>query len=74
MQFALDKYQVCDILMWHSNTNRIFVECGQMKIGIILRCHRMKTLFGHMMIGVFLWLFCMIDEECMLGYWMDECI
>ncbi len=52
MQFALDKYQVCEILMWHSNTNGIFVEHGRMKIGIILRCHKMKTLFGRMMTGV----------------------
>ncbi len=60
--------------MWHSNMNGIFVEDGQMKIGIILRCYKMKTLFGCMMIGVFLWLCCMIVEEYILGCWMDECI
>ncbi len=66
MQFAPDKYQVCEILMWHSDMNGIFMEHGQMKIGIILRCRKMKTLFGHMT-GVFLWLCCMIVEEYMLG-------
>ncbi len=45
-----------------------------MKIGIISRCHKMKTLSGHMMTGVLLWLCWMIFEECMLGFWMDECI
>ena len=25
MQFALDKYQVCEILIWHSDTNGICV-------------------------------------------------
>ena len=74
MRFAPDKYQVCEILMWHSNTNGIFVEHGWMKIGIILRCRKMKTLFGHMMTGVFLWLCCMIVEVYKLGYWMVECV
>ncbi len=54
MQFAPEKYQVCEISMWHSDTNGISVEHGQMKIGIILRYHKMKTLFGCMMTGVFL--------------------
>ncbi len=74
MQFAPDKYQVCGTPMWHSNMNGIFVKHSQMKIWIILRCHKMKTLLAHMMIGVFLWLCCMIDEEYMLGCWMDECV
>ncbi len=45
-----------------------------MKIRIILRCHKMKTLFGRMMTGVFLWLCCMIVEEYKLGCWMVECV
>ncbi len=45
-----------------------------MKIGIILRCCKMKTLFGHMVIGMFLWLCCMLVEEYKLGCWMVECI
>ncbi len=52
----------------------IFMEHGQMKIGIILRCHKMKTLFGRMMTGVFHWLCCMIVKECMLGFWIVKCI
>ncbi len=51
-----------------------FVEYGHMKIGIILRCHKMKTLFGCMMTSVLLWLCWMIVEKYMLGYWLDECI
>ncbi len=43
-----------------------------MKIGVILRCHNMKTVSGHMMTGMFLWLYLMIGEEYMLGCWMDE--
>ncbi len=38
------------------------------------RCGIMKTLFGHMMTGVFLWLCCMIVVEYKLGCWMVECI
>ncbi len=45
-----------------------------MKIGIILRCRKMKTLFRCMMTGVFLWLCCMIVEEYKLGCWMVECV
>ncbi len=60
--------------MWHSDMNRIFMEHGQMKIAIILRCHKMKTLFGHTMTGVFLWLCCMIVEDYKLGCWMVECV
>ncbi len=74
MQFAPDKYQVCKILMWHSDTNGICVEHGQVKIRIILRCHKMKTLSGCMMTGVLLWLCWMIVEEYMFGCWMDEYI
>ena len=74
MRFAPDKYQVCEILMWYNNMNGIFMEHGQMKIGIILRCHKMKTMFGCMMTSVFLWSCCMIVEEYMLGCWMDECV
>ncbi len=74
MCFAPDKYQVCEIPMWHSNINGTFMEPGQMKIGMILRCHKMKTLFGCMMTGVLRWLCWMIIEEYMLGCWMDECI
>ena len=73
MQFAPDKYEVCEILMWHSDMIGIFVEHGQIKIGIILRC-KMKTLSGCMMTGVLLWLCWKMVEEYMLGYWMDECI
>ncbi len=53
--------------MWHSDTNGIFMEHGQMKIDIIFRCHNVKTLSGHMMTSVLLWLCCMIVEEYMLG-------
>ncbi len=60
--------------MWHSNINGIFVQHGQMKIGIILRCCKMKTLFGCMMTGVLLWLCCMIVKEYILGCWMDVCV
>ncbi len=74
MRLALDKYQVCEISMWHSDMNGIFMEHGWMKIGIILRCHKMKTLFGRMMTGVFLWLCCMIVEEYKFGCWMVECV
>ncbi len=74
MWFAPDKYQVCEIPMWHSDMNGIFVEHGQIKIGIILRCCKMKTLSGCMMTGVLLWWCWMIVEEYMLGCWMDECI
>ncbi len=74
MQFALDIYQVCEILMWHSDMNGIFVEHSQMKMEIILRCHKMKTLFGCMMTSVLLWLYWMIVEQYMLGCWMDGCI
>ena len=52
----------------------ICVQHGQVKIGIILRCHNVKTLSGCMMTGVLLWLCWMIVEEYMLGCWMDECI
>ncbi len=45
-----------------------------MKIGIILRFHKMKTLSGCMMTSVLLWLYWMIVEEYMLGCWMDECV
>ncbi len=45
-----------------------------MKIGIILRCCKMKILFGCMMTGMFLWLCCMTVEEYKLGCWMVECI
>ena len=34
----------------------------------------MKTLSGHMMKGVLLWLCWMIVEKYMLGCWMDECV
>ncbi len=74
MQFALDKYQVCEILMWHGNTIGILIQRGEMKIGMILRCHKMKTLLGCMMTGVLLWLCWMTVEEYMLGCWMDECV
>ncbi len=60
--------------MWHSNMNGIFVEYSWMKIGIILRCHKMKRLFGCVMTGVFLWLCCMIVEEYMLECCMVECV
>ncbi len=60
--------------MWHSDMNGIFMEHGQMKIGIILKCHKMKTLFGCMMTSVLLWLCWMIVEEYKLGCWMDECV
>ncbi len=43
-----------------------------MKIGIILRCCKMKTLFGCMMIGVFLWLCCMIEQSTSWGVgWLN---
>ncbi len=38
-----------------------------MKIGIILRCHKMKTLFRCMMTGVFLWFCCMIVGRVHVG-------
>ena len=60
--------------MWHNNTIGIFISHSQMKIGMILRCHKIKILSGHMMTGVLLWLCWMIVEEYMLGCWMDECI
>ncbi len=60
--------------MWDRETYGFFVEHGQMKIGIILRCRKIKTLFGCMMTGVFLWLCCMIVKEYKLGCWMVECI
>ncbi len=34
----------------------------------------MKTLFGCMMTGVFLWFCWMIIEEYKLGCWMVECV
>ncbi len=74
MQFPLDKYQVCEILMWHSDTNGICMEHCQMKIEIILRCCKIKILSGCMMTGVFLCLCWVIVEEYMLGCWMDECV
>ncbi len=40
--------------MWHSNMIGIFIEHGQMKIGIILRCYKVKTLSGCMITGVLL--------------------
>ncbi len=45
-----------------------------MKIGIILRCHKIKTLFGCIMTGMFLWLCCMIVEEEKLVCWMVDCV
>ncbi len=57
--------------------NGIFMEHGQMKIGIILRCYNVKTLSGHTMTGVLLWLCWMKVEQYMLGVgWMNllECI
>ncbi len=74
MWFAPDWYQVCEIQMWHSDTNGICVQHGQMNIGIILRYHNVKTLSGHMMTGVLLWFSWIIVEEHMLGYQINKCI
>ncbi len=76
--------EACDLL-W-INTKFVKFQCGiviwmefswsivRYKIGIILRCHEMKTLFRCMMTGMFLWLCCMKVEEYILGCWMDECV
>ena len=42
-----------------------------MKIGIILRCHKIKTLLGCMMTGVLLWFCWMIVEEYWGVEWMS---